>query len=100
MRLYSRREGTSDVNHGGVIYKAAPDGGFDFPNEVSDQLKRFAIGGQKLWEDAIERQHRLIAEEAARRADPATLLAAVEKLVAQAETKAPPAKAPAKAAGK
>jgi hypothetical protein len=84
MRLYSRREGTSAVAHGGVTYTPAADGGFDFPNEVSDQLHRFAIGGEKLWEDSIERQRRLMAEEAARRADPATLLAAVEKLVAQA----------------
>ena len=105
MRLYPRREGTSAVDHGGITYKPAPDGGFDFPNEVSDQLHRFAIGGQKLWEDAIERQHRLMAEEAARRADPATLLAAVEQLVTQAAApakaaaaKAAPAKAPARAA--
>jgi hypothetical protein len=85
MRLYPRREGTAAVDHAGVHYEAAKDGGFDFPNEVSGHLHSFCVRGEPLWEDSIERQHRLIAEEAARRADPSTLLAAVEKLVAQAE---------------
>ncbi len=100
MRLYSRVEGTSEVTHGGVRYEAAPDGGFDFPNEVSDALHSFHLRGRPMWEDQIERQHRLIAEEAARRADPATLLSAVEKLVRQAEAAppAPEAPKPAKAA--
>jgi hypothetical protein len=61
-----------------------------------------------MWETDIERQHRLIAEEAARRADPRTLLDAVEQLVQAAQATAVPAavapapkaaaKAPAKAA--
>jgi hypothetical protein len=95
MRLYPRREGTSVVHHAGARYEAAGDGGFDFPGDVSDCLHSFAVRGEPLWEDAIERQRRLIAEEQARRADPRTLLDAVEKLVAQAE--APPAKVRAKA---
>ena len=48
-----------------------------------------AVRGERQWENSIERQRRLIAEEAARRADPRTLLDAVEKLVAQAETTPP-----------
>lgn len=92
MRLYARIEGTAEVTHKGVHYVAGPDGGFDFPNEVSDELHGFHVGGRPMWEDQIERQHRLIAEEAERRADPATLLAAVELLVAQAAEAAPAAK--------
>jgi hypothetical protein len=84
MRLYARIEGTAEVTHKGVRYAAGPDEGFDFPNEVSDELHRFHVSGRPMWEDSIERQRRLITEEAARRADPATLLAAVEQLVAQA----------------
>lgn len=95
MRLYPRYEGTSVVQHAGVRYEAADDGGFDFPGDVSDDLHSFHVRGEPLWENSIERQRRLIAEEAARRADPRTLLDAVEKLVAQAE--APAAKARAKA---
>lgn len=94
MRLYPRREDTSVVKHAGVRYEAADDGGFDFPGDVSDCLHSFAVKGEPLWENSIERQRRLIAEEAARRADPRTLLDAVEKLIAQAE--APAAKARAK----
>ena len=85
MRLYPRREGTDAVDHGGVRYEAGPDGGFDFPNEVSDRLHRFAIGGERLWEDAIERQRRLLGEEMDRRRDPAELYAAVAKIAAAAD---------------
>lgn len=98
MRLYPRDATTGTVVHDGVRYEPADDGGFDFPGDVSDRLHRFHAHGVPAWETAIERQHRLIAEEAARRADPATLLDAVNKLVAQAEAGA--AKAPAKTAGK
>jgi hypothetical protein len=93
MRLYSLIEGTADVRHKGVRYAAGPDGGFDFPNEVSGELHSFHIGGRPMWEDQIERQRRLIQEEAARRADPATLLDAVEKLVRAAGATAEPAEA-------
>ena len=88
MRLYPRREGTGAVNHAGVRYTPAPDGGFDFPPDLTGQLHSAHDRGERLWEDAIERQRRLITEEAARRADPATLLAAVEQLVKQAEADA------------
>ena len=88
MRLYPRREGTEAVDHAGVRYTAQPDGGFDLPHELTEQLHSVHDRGERLWEDAIERQRRLITEEAARRADPATLLAAVEQLVKQAEADA------------
>ena len=89
MRLYPRDDSTASVQHGGVRYEATADGGFDFPGDVSDQLHRFHVRGEPMWETSIERQRRLVAEEAARRADPRTLLDAVEKLVAQAEARTP-----------
>ena len=105
MRLYPRDPSTASVEHGGVRYDLASDGGFDFPGDVSDTLHSFHVRGEPMWETSIERQRRLIAEEAARRADPVTLLEAVEKLVAQAAAGSPaaavkgePAKAPAKPA--
>jgi len=98
MRLYPRDASTASVVHGGVRYEAAEDGGFDFPGDASDALHALHLRGEPMWETAIERQRRLIAEEAARRADPRTLLDAVEKLVAQAEAQASAPKAPAKAA--
>ena len=89
MRLYPRDASTASVNHGGVRYQPASDGGFDFPGDVSDHLHGFHVQGEPMWETSIERQRRLIAEEAARRADPRTLLEAVEKLVTQAAAPAP-----------
>ena len=89
MRLHSRTGATS-VHHEGVRYEPGPDGAFAFPDHVSDYLYPFAVKGERLWETDIDRQRRLIAEEAARRQDPATLLAAVEQLVAQAEGRAEP----------
>lgn len=90
MRLYSRTgAGAVDDPEFGH-FEPAGDGGFDFPGPLSERLHPVAIRGQKQWETSIERQHRLIQEEAARRADPATLLAAVEQLVAQAAATSPP----------
>lgn len=89
MRLYPRREDNGAVIHGGVRYEALADGGFDFPPGLTGLLHSTHLRGEPLWETSIERQRRLIAEEAARRADPRTLLAAVEKLVAQAEQPSP-----------
>jgi hypothetical protein len=85
MRLYPRREGTGAVNHGGTVYEAQPDGGFDFPPDLSDLLHSAHANKEPLWEDAIERQRRLIAEDAARRADPATALATAERIAAASE---------------
>jgi hypothetical protein len=100
MRLYTRTGATAldDPEYG--HFEANPDGGFDFPDDLSDRLHRFHSGGQPMWETDVERQHRLISEEAARRADPATLLAAVEQLVKAAQATATPPPAPAKRGSK
>lgn len=97
MRLYSLT-GAVVVDAPEGHFEPADDGGFDLPGPLSDRLHGVAVAGARQWENSIERQRRLIAEEAARRADPATLLAAVEKLVAQAEAGAPAAGAKAPAA--
>ena len=89
MRLFSRA-GATAVDDGGKHYTAGDDGGFDFPEDVAVSLHSFHAGGKPMWEDSIERQARLVAEESARRQDPATLLAAVEQLVKAAGATAPP----------
>ena len=99
MRLFSR-DGATAVDDAGVHYTPAADGGFDFPEDLGERMHAAHLAGKPLWEDSIERQQRLIAEEAARRADPATLLAAVEQLVAAAGATRPAEPAPVKAAVK
>lgn len=99
MRLYSLTGATAvDDPQCGHI-KAGDDGAFDFPNELSDRLHGTAVAGRKQWETEMERATRLAAEEAARRADPATLLEAVQQLVdhanAQRSATEEPAKPPA-----
>jgi hypothetical protein len=86
MRLYTRTGATALDHPVFGHYDADEHGGFDFPNELSDQLHGFASGGRPLWETDVERQRRLISEELERRKDPATLLQAVEQLVAAART--------------
>ena len=85
MRLYSLADATA-VDDGDKHYTAGRDGGFDFPDDLAGRLHGFAVGGRKLWETDIERQHRVVAEEIERRKDPATLLDAVQKLVTAAES--------------
>lgn len=81
MRLYSRMGVTAldDPDYG--TFQADEQGGFDFPDDVSDRLHGFHHQGKPMWETDIERQQRLIGEEMERRKDPATLLSAVEQLV-------------------
>lgn len=101
MRLYPLGGDVAAVTSGGVQYKAAEDGGFDFPPDLTGHMHATAVGGVKQWETAIEKQHRLAAEELQRMRDPATLYEAVAKIVAAAQgAPAPPAKLPAKAAAK
>lgn len=106
MRLYSRTGATAldDPEYG--HFDANDDGGFDFPDDLSDRLHGFHAAGRPMWETDVERQQRLIAEELERRKDPATLLDAVQQLVQAAKTVSEPEptkpepKAPAKRASK
>lgn len=101
MRLYTRTGATAlDDPETGQHYEADEQGGFNFPNELSGKLHGFCVGGKPLWETDVERQNRLIDEELERRKDPATLLDAVEQLVAAAKATATPEPEPAKAEAK
>ena len=99
MRLFSREDATG-VDDAGQSYTPAPDGGFDFPEELADRLHGTCAAGRPLWETSVERQQRLVDEELKRRADPATLLAAVETLVKAAQATAPAEPAPEPASAK
>ncbi|MBP5896317.1 hypothetical protein [Streptomyces scabiei] len=85
MRLYSRTGVTALDDPEFGTFHANEDGGFDFPDEVSDRLHAFHLHGQPMWETDVERQRRLVTEELERRKDPATLLNAVEQLVRAAQ---------------
>lgn len=101
MRLYTRTGATALDDPQFGHFDADEQGGFDFPDDLSDRLHGFAIGGKPLWETDVERQQRLYDEELERRRDPATLMDAVQQLVNAAKTVQPaPAPAPAKAAAK
>jgi hypothetical protein len=84
MRLYSRT-GAASVEHQGHTYEPGEDGGYDFPEAVGRDLHSFHVAGKPMWETDIERQNRLMNEELERRKDPATLLEAVEQIVAAAK---------------
>ena len=86
MRLY-HLEGATSVSHGSTTYKAAADGGFDFPPGLYEHMHGMAVNGVRQWETAIERQQREVAAELARMRDPATLYEAVAKIVSAAEGK-------------
>jgi hypothetical protein len=100
MRLYSRTGATAldDPEYG--HFEPNADGGFDFPDDLSDRLHQFAFRGTPMWETDVERQERLLNEELERRRDPATLMDAVQQLVNAAKTVSEPADAPAKAPAK
>jgi len=83
MRLYTRTGATALDDPEFGHFDAAPDGSFEFPDELSDRLVRFHRRGQPMWETQIDQQARLGSEDLARRRDPATLYSAVDSLVAQ-----------------
>jgi hypothetical protein len=86
MRLYTRTGATALTDpETGTEYAADEQGGFNFPEELSERLRRFHIGKQPAWEDDIERQQRLVDEQLERAKDPATLLAVVQQLAQYAQ---------------
>lgn len=88
MRLYTLTGATAldDAEYG--TFQADENGAFDFPDDVSDRLASFHVGGKPMWETDTERQRRLVVEEMERRKDPSTLLSAVEQLVRAAQATA------------
>lgn len=103
-RLYSLADAIAhdDPEYGHFVRK--DDGGFAFPDDLSDTLLRFHVRGRPLWEDQIQRQQRVASEDLARQRDPAYLAGLVAQLVAsgpqatsEADMKAIVAKAVAEA---
>lgn len=82
MRLYTLTGATQvdDPQYG--KFEAGPDGAFDFPNEMSDKMHGFHIGGVQAWETDAERATRLAAEELDRLRDPKTLLETIQAMSA------------------
>lgn len=101
MRLYTRTGATALDDPEFGHFDADENGAFDLPDELSDRLHGFHIGGRPMWETDVEQQRRLIHEEMERRKDPATLLSAVEQIMQAAKASAAlptSSAAPAKAA--
>lgn len=98
MKIYSR-QGATSLGHGGKVYEADEDGAFDLPEHVAQEAMSFHVGGKPMWENATQRQQRIVAEELERRRDPATLAELVEKLTRRAvEEDERPKRGPAKRA--
>ena len=77
-RLYSRMNaGAIDDPHWGHFDPDPDNGGFDLPDDLSDQLAGFCHRGKPAWETETQRDERLHGEESARRRDPETLYNAV-----------------------
>jgi hypothetical protein len=93
--LYSRTNAKAfdDPEYG--HFEAGPDGGFDFPDELSDRQHRFHFRGKRAWETEDERNFRLHGEESDRRRDPETLYNAVAEIAKLAQGLAVPAHASA-----
>jgi len=79
MRLYSLVGADAHVDPEYGRFTPDEAGGYDFPDEVSDQIGGFAVKGRKLWETEPERADRLHGMEMARRRDPASMLTAMEE---------------------
>jgi siroheme synthase len=79
MRLYSLT-GALAVDHGDLHIEPDIDGSFTFPDDLGASLLRVHVDGHPAWESDAGRDDRFRAEEAERRADPATLLAEVQRL--------------------
>lgn len=79
MRLYPKGAPRHVVDHPKWgHFEAAGDGGFDFPDEMSDELHSFHHRGKPLWENDDERSVRLHTDDLERRRDPAALYDAVD----------------------
>lgn len=99
MRLYTRTGATALDDPEFGHFDASPEGGFDFPDPLSDRLHSFHWRGKPMWESDVERQQRLMSEELERRRDPASLYEAVAQLMQAAKgaavVAAPAVEAPA-----
>lgn len=94
MKLYSRF-GAQSVEHDGEEYVADADGAIEVPDAFGAFLHNQHINGGLAWENELERHERIVAEEHARRSDPAYLATIVEELSAKVAAQ-PVKKAPVK----
>jgi hypothetical protein len=79
MRLYPLNAPRTVIDHPVWGHFEADDhGGFDLPDEMSDELHSFSHRGKRIWETEDERSLRLHGEDLARRRDPAALYDAVD----------------------
>lgn len=61
-------------------FEADADGAFQFPDAFAERIHHVHFDGKQIWEDNTERHARIVAEEIARRSNPATLLDEVAAL--------------------
>lgn len=81
VRLYSRTSAGAIDDPAYGHFEPDPDhGGFDLPDELSDQLHSVHLRKKPAWETEEERNERLHGEESARRRDPETLYTAVAEI--------------------
>ena len=80
MRLYPLNAPQQVIDHPDWgRFDAHPDhGGFDLPDELSDELHSFHHRGRRIWETEDERSERLHKADLDRRRDPASLYDAVD----------------------
>jgi hypothetical protein len=80
MRLYTLTGAAQVADPEFGSFTADVNGAFDFPEELSDRLHGFHLGGKPAWETDAERVARVAAEELEKFRDPATLLAEVRRM--------------------
>jgi hypothetical protein len=97
MKLYSRFGADSVESPEFGTFTADADGGIEVPEALGLFLHNQHIGSERVWENDAERANRLVAEEHARRSDPAYLASIVEELSAKVAAQ-PVKKAPVKKA--
>jgi len=80
-RLYSRIGAIAHEDPEYGRFEPDGDGGFTFPDDLSDRLLRQHVRKKRMWEDEEMRAERMHQEAEQRHRDPAVLYAAVSELV-------------------
>jgi phage shock protein A len=75
--------------HEGITYTRGQDGAFDFPEHVGREVHGFHVNRVPLWETEVEQQQRFIAEDTARRSDPASQYDLLERIAAKGQAPSP-----------
>lgn len=98
MKLYSKFGADSIESPEFGVFEADADGAIEVPEALGLFLHNQSVNGEKAWEDDAERAARLVAEEHARRSDPAYLATIVEELAAAVAANNAPKRAAKKVA--